>query len=88
MEPAAKAASGYGIGRVSQIMIPFPELLYDVPGGWGGIRTHGGLAPTPVFKTGAFNHSATHPGGRHNAQAPHSIKGPTRPKDTVNGKKR
>ena len=32
-------------------------------GGWGGIRTHGGLAPTPVFKTGAFNRSATHPSG-------------------------
>ena len=31
-------------------------------GGWGGIRTHEELAPLPVFKTGAFNHSATHPG--------------------------
>ena len=30
-------------------------------GGEGGIRTHGKLAPTPVFKTGAFNHSATSP---------------------------
>ena len=30
-------------------------------GGWGGIRTHGGVAATPVFKTGALNHSATHP---------------------------
>jgi hypothetical protein len=30
-------------------------------GGWGGIRTHEGLAPLPVFKTGAFNRSATHP---------------------------
>ena len=30
--------------------------------GRGGIRTHGGVAPTPVFKTGAFNHSATRPG--------------------------
>jgi hypothetical protein len=30
-------------------------------GGRGGIRTHGGLAPTPVFKTGALNHSATLP---------------------------
>ena len=30
-------------------------------GGEGGIRTHGGLAPTPVFKTGAFNRSATSP---------------------------
>ena len=31
------------------------------PGGWGGIRTHGRLSPTAVFKTAALNHSATHP---------------------------
>ncbi len=30
-------------------------------GGWGGIRTHGSVATTPVFKTGALNRSATHP---------------------------
>ena len=30
-------------------------------GGGGGIRTHGGLTPTPVFKTGALNHSTTPP---------------------------
>ena len=30
-------------------------------GGRGGIRTHGTLAGTPVFKTGALNHSATLP---------------------------
>jgi hypothetical protein len=29
--------------------------------GWGGIRTHERLSPLPVFKTGAFNRSATHP---------------------------
>ncbi len=29
--------------------------------GRGGIRTHGTLAGTPVFKTGALNHSATLP---------------------------
>jgi hypothetical protein len=33
----------------------------QVDGGWGEIRTHGTLAGTPVFKTGALNHSATHP---------------------------
>src|SRR5579862_8644524 len=32
-------------------------------GGWGEIRTHGTLAGTPVFKTGALNRSATHPLG-------------------------
>ncbi len=30
-------------------------------GGEGGIRTHGRLAPTAVFKTAALNHSATSP---------------------------
>ena len=30
-------------------------------GGEGGIRTHGGLAPTAVFKTAALDRSATHP---------------------------
>ena len=34
-------------------------------GGWGGIRTHGGLAPTAVFKTAALNRSATHPACPH-----------------------
>ena len=33
----------------------------DGNGGRGGIRTHGALAGTPVFKTGALNHSATLP---------------------------
>ena len=31
--------------------------------GQGGIRTHDTVAGMPVFKTGAFNHSATCPGG-------------------------
>ena len=30
-------------------------------GGKGGIRTHGTLAGTAVFKTAALNHSATFP---------------------------
>jgi hypothetical protein len=30
-------------------------------GGWGGIRTHETREGLPVFKTGAFNRSATHP---------------------------
>jgi hypothetical protein len=30
-------------------------------GGEGGIRTHGGLAPTPDFESGTFDHSATSP---------------------------
>ncbi len=30
-------------------------------GGSGGIRTHERRKPLPVFKTGAFNHSATLP---------------------------
>jgi hypothetical protein len=30
-------------------------------GGGGGIRTHGGREPSLVFKTSAFDHSATPP---------------------------
>jgi hypothetical protein len=37
-------------------------------GGWGGIRTHGELAPSPVFKTGALNRS-TGPACRSRARA-------------------
>ena len=29
--------------------------------GEGGIRTHGGVTPTPVFETGLFNRSSTSP---------------------------
>jgi hypothetical protein len=36
-------------------------------GGRGEIRTHGTLAGTPVFKTGALNHSATLPAQAHQA---------------------
>ena len=40
----------------------FRKLLYH--SGQGGIRTHETLAGPPVFKTGAFNHSATCPVAR------------------------
>ena len=35
--------------------------LLELDGGRTEIRTQGGLAPTPVFKTGAFNRSAILP---------------------------
>src|SRR5262249_9359003 len=38
-----------------------PAAGCDPQGGWGGIRTHGGVSPTAVFKTAALNRSATHP---------------------------
>ena len=37
---------------------PRKRLTY---GGEGGIRTHGGFAPTPDFESGTFDHSATSP---------------------------
>ncbi len=37
-------------------------------GGGGGIRTHGALADTSVFKTDAFGHSATPPIGTQYAK--------------------
>jgi hypothetical protein len=40
---------------------PRNSLHCRLCGGEGGIRTPGTLSGTPVFKTGAFNHSATSP---------------------------
>jgi hypothetical protein len=42
---------------------PLARRRSEAAGGWGGIRTLETLARLPVFKTGAFNHSATHPIG-------------------------
>ena len=36
------------------------QLQYEKDGE-GGIRTHGGVTPTPVFETGLFNRSSTSP---------------------------
>ena len=35
--------------------------MSNITGGWGGIRTPGSLATSAVFKTVAFDRSATHP---------------------------
>ena len=43
---------GKGRGRLRELVLS---------SGRGGIRTPGELSPTPVFKTGALNHSATRP---------------------------
>ena len=37
------------------------NLANPTRSGWGGIRTPAGLSPRAVFKTAAFDHSATHP---------------------------
>ena len=37
------------------------NLVRDGMSGEGGIRTHGGVTPTPVFETGLFNRSSTSP---------------------------
>jgi hypothetical protein len=39
-------------------------MLAKNQGGEGGIRTHGGVTPTPVFETGLFNRSSTSPEAR------------------------
>jgi hypothetical protein len=58
--PGARPACGGRCRRRPDYGIEEPAAP-DPPGGRGGIRTHGTLAGTPVFKTGAFNHSATRP---------------------------
>ena len=37
------------------------QYITGLYGGEGGIRTHGGVAPTPHFECGTFDHSATSP---------------------------
>src|SRR5262249_50082405 len=60
--------AAYASGRVSLrsacdswVLWTVADASKQVVGGWGGIRTPGEREPTPVFKTGALNHSATHP---------------------------
>ena len=45
----------------SAILKTFMDFGGLYVGGRGGIRTHEGRKPLPVFKTGAFNRSATRP---------------------------
>ena len=47
-------------GGFRQRSVCNPHEITDC-GGSGEIRTHDRVAPTPVFKTGAFNRSATLP---------------------------
>src|SRR6266496_162530 len=37
------------------------EPQTSLKNGWGGIRTHDALTGIPVFETGSFSHSDTHP---------------------------
>src|SRR6516164_7146798 len=48
-------------GSVIQRTSTHTSHNYKFSSGRGGIRTHGDLSATPVFKTGAFDHSATLP---------------------------
>ena len=41
------------------------KFLFYKYGGEGGIRTHGTVAGTLVFKTRALNHSTTSPGEKY-----------------------
>lgn len=48
------------------MQIPYRMTSYEIVwklyyGGWGGIRTHGTLPRTLVFKTSSLNRSDTHP---------------------------
>ena len=66
---------GVGVGSLAMLNAPKPvpaataaggrrrsiSRSWGAGGGQGGIRTHGRLPPTAVFKTAALNHSATCP---------------------------
>ena len=56
---------GFNVGQTTYAKEKGNQTMYLIPfkifGGSGEIRTHGGLTPSPVFKTGALNRSATLP---------------------------
>ena len=50
------------VEKINLILISYSRFRSSQKnGGEGGIRTHGTLARSPVFKTGAYDHSATSP---------------------------
>ena len=62
--PIRKKSNGLLIGLLKMLKIKKPLIykgFFNTNGGGGGIRTHERFNPLPVFKTGAFNHSATPP---------------------------
>jgi hypothetical protein len=60
-ETASVIGAGVRANLTIIIIVYNFQWLDRFTGGRGGIRTHGTLAGTPVFKTGALNHSATLP---------------------------
>jgi hypothetical protein len=50
--------------RTDSIFIFLKQYVALQPGGRCEIRTHGAVAGTPVFKTGALDHSANLPDSR------------------------
>ena len=50
------------ISVIKIILKAYDDILLLSKNGGGGIRTHGTLADTLVFKTRALNHSTTPPG--------------------------
>src|SRR3954469_25750982 len=69
MDEAESAAQNQKVRRARESMSVRaygldPRGFWMRPGGGGGIRTHDRSYPMPVFKTGAFNRSATPPGVR------------------------
>lgn len=50
------------MGNLNFLIYPRSKTkTIDFLTGKGGIRTHGDRKATPIFKIGAFNHSATFP---------------------------
>ena len=51
--------------NLKNLILTKKSVYFKIFSGKGGIRTPGSLATTSVFKTDAFNRSATFPGNRH-----------------------
>ena len=61
VEPGQNCGSKCGIEGQPRTGQSCDQVATKIFNGEGGIRTHGGVTPTPVFETGLFNRSSTSP---------------------------
>ena len=61
VEPGQNCGSKCGIKGQPRTGQSCGQVVTKIENGEGGIRTHGGVTPTPVFETGLFNRSSTSP---------------------------
>jgi hypothetical protein len=68
MMPSPVPFGDFGGAKCGTLSSIHPQVsdFTQMISGEGGIRTHGGVTPTPVFETGLFNRSSTSPASGRN----------------------